>query len=153
VDSHHRTHGPCLNSGGHLMTSSIGRLVDPLGILEYVNDFVDSFRRAYRTATANGDMTVTVHCPCGTPWSYPPVGLCRNSFSAKPLALVESPRHLGEHNTRCPQAASGLDRHGSRRKHVLTLRLSPIGEVLSRQAGGAGTHSKWAPALPTRKHY
>jgi hypothetical protein len=54
------------------MTSSIGRLVDPLGILEYVNDFVDSFRRAYRTATANSDMTVTVHCPCGTPWSYPP---------------------------------------------------------------------------------
>ena len=54
------------------MTSRIGRLFDPLGVLDLVNAFIDSFLQAYRTATAQSDMTVTVHCPCGTSWSYPP---------------------------------------------------------------------------------
>ena len=66
------------------MISCIGCLTDPVGVLGSVNAFVDSFRRAYRTATAESDMTVTVHCSCGTPWSYPLSGhFGRGAFDPK----------------------------------------------------------------------
>ena len=52
------------------MTGCIGRPFNPLGVLELVNAVIDGFLQAYRTATTESDMTVTVYAPAVSPRSH-----------------------------------------------------------------------------------
>jgi len=51
---------------------AIRRLLDPLGILQAVNAFVDGVIGTYRMMSREREAGVDaeIHCPCGTVWVY-----------------------------------------------------------------------------------